>query len=134
MFLQRLTLLAVLLFVGSLSSQAQTTASSSTDYIGKWVGTFEGASSGQCELQLARDASGKLTGTVTVIPADGNRYPIDLKTVATEGNTFKAAYNDPGDGDEVTMEATRTADELKGTWSADGGAATGTWQMKRETK
>lgn len=80
---------------------------------------FEGASSGNCALVLARD---------------GNRYPIDLNTVTAEGSTFKAAYNDPGDGDEVTMEATRTADELKGTWKADGGASTGTWHMKREGK
>lgn len=123
-------LLAVLLLLGFFSVQAQT----APDFVGKWVGTFEGASSGNCELLLARDASGKLTGTVTVIPADGNRYPVDLKTVTVEGNAFKAAYNDPGDGDEVTMEATRADNELKGTWKADGGAATGTWQMKREAK
>jgi len=132
MTLQRPGLLAVLLLACCFATYAQATADAPTAYIGKWSGTFEGASSGTCALELTHDATGKFTGTLTVTPDGGSSYPITLKSVSVQGDQFKAAYDEPTNNTEVTMQATRTGDELKGTWQLGGDAANGTWQMKRE--
>ena len=126
--------LFLFLFAFAIAARAQTTANAPTDFTGKWSGTFEGASSGTCALELTRDAAGKLTGTMTVMPDGSSSYPITLKTLSVQGNQFKAAYDEPSNNAEVTMEATRTGDELKGTWQLGGDSASGTWQMKREGK
>lgn len=134
---QRLTSLIVLGFIFCFSAYAQSTPSTSdslTAFTGKWVGTFEGASSGQCEMVLSLADTGKIGGVLTAIPGDGNRYQANFKSVTVQGNQLKAAYDDPGDGDEVSMMATRNGSQLKGTWQAGGGAATGTWTMARQTK
>lgn len=137
MNLQRLCFLTFFFVAAYLNVVAQSNASapdSSTAFAGKWAGSFEGASSGSCEMALSQDASGKLTGILTIIPGDGNRYPVTFKSVSMQGTTLNAAYDNPSDGDEVTLEGTRTGQVLRGTWKADGGASTGTWQMTREGK
>jgi len=137
MNLHRLCFLTLFFLAACLNAVAQSNTSApdtTTAFAGKWVGTFEGASSGSCEMALSQDASGKLSGILTIIPGDGNRYPVTFKSVSTQGTTLNAAYADPSDGDEVTLEGTRTGQVLKGTWKADGGASTGTWQVTREGK
>ncbi|GAB2564633.1 hypothetical protein [Spirosoma areae] len=121
--------LSVLPFL-SASAQTTTTANDSLKTVaGKWAGTFEGASSGKFELVLNQDSHQKLTGQVIMLPDDGNRYPISLKTVVWQKGQLSATYTDPSDGDEVSFTGNYTSPMLKGTWKADGGQSTGTWQV-----
>lgn len=125
--------LSISLIIASLSAvRAQTqTSDSLTAIVGKWAGTFEGASAGKFELVLNQDSNRKLTGQVIMLPDDGNRYPIELKTVVWQNGQLRATYNDPNDGDEVSFMGTYASPALKGTWKADEGQSTGTWQVSR---
>jgi hypothetical protein len=126
----------MVLAVCSVAS-AQTTASTSdplSTVVGKWTGTYDGASSGNFELVLNKDSNNKLGGQVVMIAPDGNRYPVDLKTATWEDNKLKASYTDPSGGGDVNIIGSFTDPNLKGTWDANGGQATGTWQVARATK
>ncbi len=125
--------LSIGIIMASLSAvNAQTTTSDTlTAIVGKWAGTFEGASAGKFELVLNQDSNRKLTGQVIMLPDDGNRYPIELKTVVWQNGQLRATYNDPGDGDEVSFMGSYTSPTLKGTWKSDEGQSTGTWQVSR---
>ncbi|MCY7349465.1 MAG: hypothetical protein LH606_02195, partial [Cytophagaceae bacterium] len=125
--LSSLIVLGLTLCFSAYAQNATSPSDSLSAFTGKWVGTFEGASSGQCEMVLSPADTGKMGGVLTIIPADGNRYPIDFKSVTIQGNQLKLTYNDPSDGDEVSLEGTRESRQLKGTWRAGDGAATGTW-------
>ncbi len=125
--------LSIAIITASLSAvNAQTPANDSlTAIVGKWAGTFEGASAGKFELVVNQDSSRKLTGQVVMLPDDGNRYPIDLKTVTWKNGQLSATYTDPTDGDEVSFMGNYTSPVIKGTWKSDEGQSTGTWQVSR---
>lgn len=127
---------AMLLFVsGFLGVKAQLATSDSASVVaGKWVGSFDGAVSGKFELVLNQNGNRKLTGQVIMLADDGNRYPIDLKTVAWENGKLVAAYVNPQDSGEVNFTGSYVSSQLKGTWTADGGQQTGTWQVTRPSR
>ena len=127
---------AVVLLVATLQiATAQTSAPKSdtlTTIVGKWAGSFEGSSSGKFELVVNQDTNQKLTGQVIMVGDDGNRHPIDLKTIVWQNGKLNATYTDPTDGDEVSFTGSFTNPTLKGTWKADGGQSVGTWQTSRD--
>ncbi|UFH56711.1 hypothetical protein [Spirosoma sp. KNUC1025] len=126
---------ALLLVAATFQLATAQTTSSKTDtsstVAGKWAGTYEGASSGKFELVLNQDSNQKLTGQVIMLPDDGNRYPITLKTVVWQNGKLSATYIDPAENDEVNFTGSLMNATLKGTWQSDGGQATGTWQVNR---
>ncbi|GAA4397264.1 hypothetical protein GCM10023187_06460 [Nibrella viscosa] len=138
MFAKHCLLLFLLSFAVVLSAAAQTSLSTTGDnpaaFVGKWAGTYTGASTGKCEMEITRNADGKYDGTITVIPVDESRYNIKFKTLTLEGNKLKATYNEPGEGTPISLEGTLTDTTVKGTYEADGGNATGTWTMTRQPK
>jgi Rieske Fe-S protein len=122
--------LVALLFQGANAQTTSAASDSLTTLVGKWSGTFDGASSGKFELVINQDSNRKLTGQVIMLADDGNRYPIDLKTVVWQNGQLKASYTD-ADGDEVNFTGKYTKPVLKGTWKSDDGQASGIWQAVR---
>ncbi len=98
--------------------------------VGKWAGTFDGASSGKFELVINQDSNHKLSGQVIMLADDGNRYPADLKTIVWQNGKLSASYVN-GDGGEVSFTGNYTNPAMKGTWKSEDGQATGTWQASR---
>lgn len=101
---------------------------------GTWVGSFDGDSLGKLELFLNQDSNQKLLGQIIIIPADGNRRPIALKTVTWQNNKLSASYIDPSDGGEVSFTGTYTNQALSGTWQAVDDTDKGTWQLTRSPR
>ena len=126
--------IGILMAFSSAVSAQTTTSDTLTAIVGKWAGTYEGASAGKFELVLNQDSNRKLTGQVVMLPDDGNRYPIDLKTVVWQNGQLRATYIDPNEGDEVSFVGSYSSPALKGTWKSDEGQSTGTWQVSRLAK
>lgn len=117
------------------TTTAQTTATdSAAAIVGKWTGTYDGGSSGNFEMVISRDGTGKLTGQITLLPPDGSRYPINLKTVTYQGSQLNATYDDSQSGGEVSIKGRPDNTGMKGTWDAGGGQATGSWQLTRANR
>ncbi|GAB3490524.1 hypothetical protein GCM10027341_02350 [Spirosoma knui] len=136
MLRKALAILLLTIVATYTAASAQTTASTTDSLaavVGKWTGTFDGASSGKFELVLNKDASNKLGGQIIMLADDGNKYPIDLKTANWRNGKLSASYSDPSGGD-VSFSGTLTDPTLKGSWEANGGQATGTWQLTRAPK
>jgi hypothetical protein len=124
-------LVAAIAFITSTfqlaNAQSPTATSDSlTSVAGKWAGTFDGSSSGKFELVINQDSNRKLTGQVIMLADDGNRYPIDLKTISWENGQLNASYS--ANGDDVSFTGKYANPALKGTWKSSNGQDTGTWQ------
>ncbi len=113
---------------------ATATADSSAMIVGKWTGSYEGSDSGKFELIINQDSTHKLTGQVIMLTPDGNRYPIDLKTITWQNGQLSAAYSGPQGGSDVNFSGKPESSNLKGTWQANGGQDTGSWQVTRATR
>lgn len=129
-------LLASILFIAISFSAAKaqaptTTGDSLSTIVGKWAGSFEGASSGKFELVLNQGSDRKLGGQVIMLLDDGSRYPIDLKTIVWQKGQLTATYVNPQGSDEVSFTGNLASSALKGTWKSDAGQAAGTWQATR---
>ena len=133
---------ALLISIGMLTASFSATTAQSTAtttatadslgmIVGKWAGSYEGSDSGKFELVVSQDSNRKLTGQIIMLPPDGNRYPIDLKTVVWQNGQLNAAYTNPQDGGDVSFSGKYESPALKGTWQANGGQATGNWQITR---
>lgn len=132
-------IIAVLLIAGITATKAQaistaTAADSVAAIVGKWTGTYTGDDAGNFELVINRDNGGKLTGQIIMLPADGSRYPIDLKTVTWSNKQLKASYADPSNNNPVTFGGTYDGTVMKGNWEANSGQATGTFQVTKASR
>jgi len=130
MFIKALLATLLMIAVACPMASAQTTATNST-VAGKWSGSFDGDSSGKFEIVLNQDNNGKLTGQVIMVTDDGSRYPIDLKTAVWENDQLTATYENPSDGGQVSFTGKFADTDLKGTWKANSGQASGIWQASR---
>ncbi len=127
-----LTAFSMLMVVFS-TANAQTQAvpaDSATTLVGKWTGSYDGASSGKFELVINQNDSPKLTGLITMLLPEGSGKPITLKTVTYQDGQVVAAYDDPENG-EVNLTGKLSNPTLKGTWQLANGQATGNWQLTR---
>lgn len=126
--------LFALLLVTFQPAKAQTSASQGdtlTTVVGKWSGTYAGDSSGKFELAINQDNGKKLVGQIHILTDDSNQKPITLKTISWKDGKLIATYTDPEEGDDVSFTGTYTNPDLEGSWKADEGQSTGTWQLTR---
>lgn len=125
------TLLSGIVNAQTPTTPAQTAPTdSAAAIVGKWTGTFEGASSGKFELVISQDVGRKLTGQVVMLTSDGSRYPITLKTIMYQNGQLSAGFTDSQNG-EVRFMGKPDSTGLKGTWDANDGQDTGSWQVNR---
>lgn len=111
-------------------------ARSGDSLAGKWSGTFEGDSSGTFTMSFTSE-SGTLTGSIDVAFAAGGGYSVPFRKIAIDGSKFTLAYNAPGEGGDVQMDAELAGDAVTGTWQAnDPGTgspvAFGTFKAKKQ--
>ncbi len=116
------------------SSKATASSGKSTAaLLGAWQGTFNGSASGNCEIRLAQDGSGKPTGQISIHPDGGEASPfISFESVTLEGSQIKASFTD-GQGDKVQLNGTLEKDQFKGTWKTSAGQE-GNWLTTKAGK
>ncbi|SOD90291.1 hypothetical protein [Spirosoma fluviale] len=122
--------LLTLTFQAVKAQTAPATSDSLTTLTGKWVGTFDGPTTGKLELVLSQDSNRKITGKITAINNSGDQYTAELKTVVWQNGKLTITYAYPEGGD-INLSGNYAKSVLKGTWELDGGQATGTWQASR---
>ncbi len=122
---------------GSGHAQASATTAAAADYLGVWVGSWDGPSNGEFDLTLDKNADGALHGKIAVT-AGSPPYTSELKTVTLDGASFTGKYDYPlDDGGEVTLQATFDGRTGKGGWvlrpqGQEGEVARGTLALSRK--
>ncbi len=118
-----------MVLLAAAQSPTKVTASSdksTSPLLGTWQGTFSGSASGNCELRLAQDTSGKPTGQLSIQPDGGEASPfVNLESITLEGSRLKATFID-GQGAKTEVDGTLENDQLKGTWKTSSGQE-GSW-------
>ena len=100
---------------------AQGTTASKDPIVGNWAGTYDGDDTGKFTMSISRDAAKKLGGTLQATSDDGGNFTATFKSIVVDGSKVTMAYDSPGDGGVVTLDATLDGATLKGTWkSVDG--------------
>jgi len=124
----RKTLLAILAMAclcATVAAQAQ--KATEKDLIGTWAGKWTGGSSGAFELTVTKGADGKLGGSVSPKPDNGDPYTSPLTSVQFVDGKATIKCNDPSGDVEITMEATIEGSAIKGEYivraRADGSEA-----------
>jgi len=85
-------------------------------YLGTWSGTWTGGSAGRFEMTISRDASGKLSGSITPSPENGATYTASFQSLAVENGKLTAAFRPPDGEVGVTLAGTVEGAECKGTY------------------
>ena len=112
---------AVALISAIALPSAQGTAASKDPIVGNWAGTYDGDGTGKFTMSISRDAAKQLGGTLQATPDDGGGFTATFKSIVVDGSKVVMAYDSPGDGGVVTLDATLDGTTLKGTWkSVDG--------------
>jgi hypothetical protein len=108
-----------------ISAIALPSAQSSKDpIVGSWAGTYDGDGTGKFTMSISRDAANQLGGTLEATPDGGGVFTVTFKSIVVDGTKVTMAYDSPGDGSVVTLDATLDGTTLKGTWkSVDGSGA-----------
>ena len=108
----------VLVLVGlicvSAAAAAQAPKATEKDLIGTWSGKWTGGSNGAFELTVTKDDTGKLGGSVSPKPDDGEGYTSPLTSVQFADGKATIKCNDPSGDVEITMEATIEGSAIKG--------------------
>jgi hypothetical protein len=134
-FLAMIGMVAVLGAGVGISSAAD---SGGKEYVGTWVGTWEGAGgAGRFELTLAAGADGKVTGGVSVGQDTGD-YVAKFVSVSFEGNKLTARYSyTPDEQADIAVTATFEGKNAKGAWNMvpkgqETAMASGTWTVTKK--
>ena len=117
-------IVAVTLISAGAVPLAQGTGASTDPLVGSWAGTYDGDDTGKFTMSISRDAAKQLGGSLQAMPDDGGTFTVTFKSIVVDGSKVTMAYDSPGDGSVVTLDATLDATTLKGTWkSVDGSGA-----------
>jgi hypothetical protein len=106
-------------------------------HVGTWAGSWEGGGTGRFDLTIERDATGALTGGVSVGTDQGD-YVAKFKELSFDGGEMKAKYDFPLDTQaEVAISGTFEAAAAQGQWQLqpqgqDQAFAGGTWTVKKK--
>ena len=84
--------------------------------VGTWAGTWTGGSTGKFEMTIKKDADGKLSGTLTAQPDQGDGYTTSFKSVAVSGAKLTAKFDSPEGDAEGSLEGTLDGKTLKGSY------------------
>ena len=117
--------------------EGKKTSSDSAAVVGTWSGSWQGGSTGKFEMTISKGADGKLTGSLTAHPADGDGYTAGFKSVDVSGGKLIVKLSDPDDEVEITIQGALDPAAMKGSYSVrskgqgeevDGG----TWEAKKK--
>jgi hypothetical protein len=117
----------------ALANQEETpSAKDDRAYLGTWSGTWTGGSAGRFEMTISRDASGKLSGSITPSP-----YAASFQSLVVENGKLTAAFQPPDGEVRVTMAGTLEGVGCKGTYdvldrSQGSVVESGSWTAKKK--
>jgi len=105
--------------------------------VGTWIGSWEGGNTGKFEMTIAKGPDGKLSGSLTASPTDGDGYTVKLKSVDVSGGKLTVKVEDTEGEVEITIEGVPDATAMKGSFSVRSKAQgeqvdAGTWQAKKK--
>ena len=115
---------AVALISAVTLPSAQAPAASTDPIVGSWAGTYDGDGTGKFTMSISRDAANQLGGTLEATPDGGGVFKVTFKSIVVDGSKVTLAYDSPGDGGVVTLDATLDGTTLKGTWKSVDGSGT----------
>ena len=131
-------LMVVMVACVSYARQAENKKTSTDSVaVGTWNGTWQGGSSGKFEMTITKGPDGKLTGSLTAHPAEGDGYTTIFKSVDVSGGKLTLKLGDPDDQMEITIQGALDPAAMKGSYSVrpkgqgeevDGG----TWEAKKK--
>jgi len=107
-----LVLVGLVCLCASVAAQEQKVTEK--DLIGTWAGNWTGGSTGAFELTVTKAADGKLGGSVSPKPDNGDPYTSPLTSVVFADGKATIKCNDPAGEVEITMEATIEGSTIKG--------------------
>jgi hypothetical protein len=122
----------------ALANQEETpSAKDDSAYLGTWSGTWTGGSAGRFEMTISRDASGKLSGSITPSPENGAPYTASFQSLVVENGKLTAAFQPPDGEVRVTMAGTLEGVGCKGTYdvldrSQGSVVESGSWTAKKK--
>ena len=128
---------ALMLLAGVVASVPSAMSAGDDPYVGTWTGSWEGGGTGRFDMTIERDASGVLTGGVSVGTDQGD-YVAKFKELSFDGGKMKAKYDFPLDAQaEVAIAGTFAAADAQGQWQLqpqgqDQAFAGGTWTVKKK--
>jgi hypothetical protein len=106
-------------------------------FVGTWQGTWTGGSSGKFEMTFSKGAGGKLSGSISPKPDQGDGYTVEFKSVEVVSGKLTAKNEDPNGDVEITITGSAEGKAAKGTYSvkqkADGTEVdTGSWTATKK--
>jgi len=107
--------LIVLIFGVGYIAYAQ--SRSGANAAGNWSGSYAGGSSGKFEMTIKKDAAGKLSGTLTASPDQGQGYTTQFKSVEVKASRLTMKFDDPDGSSEATLQAVIQGSSIKGDYS-----------------
>src|SRR6476659_6032792 len=102
----RISLIAILFIAGVTLLVAQEATARSDDgdaFIGTWEGAWTGVSTGKFALTISKGASGKLSGSISPKPDQGEGYTVPLKSVEVISGKLTAKCEDPNGEVEIML-------------------------------
>jgi len=109
------TSLIVLIFGVGYIAYAQ--SGSGANAAGTWSGSWTGGSSGKFEMTIKKDAAGKLSGTLTTSPDQGQGYTTQFKSVEVKASRLTMKFDDPDGSSEAMLQAVIQGSSIKGDYS-----------------
>lgn len=107
----------VSLIVLAFACLAYAQSRSGNDPVGTWSGEWTGGSAGKFEMTIAKDANGKLSGTLTAKPNEGEGFSGPFKSVVANDNKLTMKFEPPDAESEATLQAVIEGSTLKGDYS-----------------
>lgn len=130
---------ALILSLGGTAIAKQNGALTSEKAVGSWAGSWSGGSSGKFELTITKEADGKLSATMTVMPEQGDSSTVKAKSLEVADNKLKLKLEDPDGNVEITLEGSLDGEGLKGSYSVrekaqNNEVETGNWTASKSKK
>jgi hypothetical protein len=107
--------LIVLIFGVGYIAYAQ--SRSGANPAGIWSGSWTGSSTGKFEMTIKKAAAGKLSGTLTASPDQGQGFTAQFKSVEVKASKLTMKFENSGGDGEVTLQAVIQGTSIKGDYS-----------------
>jgi hypothetical protein len=108
-----------LMVVSAAATAAQTpsTADMEKALIGTWAGTWTGGSSGSVVFTIKKTSDGKLAGSATPSPTEGDSYTTEFTSVTIDGNKVTMKMPTVDRAATITIVGAIEGSSLGGTYS-----------------
>jgi hypothetical protein len=133
--------LFVILFIAAVALLATQEATARPDdsdaFVGTWEGTWTGGSSGKFGMTISKGAGGKLSGSISPTPDQGEGYTVAFKTVEVTSGKLTVKFEDPSGEADIILTGSAEGKSAKGTYSVrqkgDGSEVdSGSWTLTKK--